>query len=54
MKTVKKYSTFEDLKSSEERILDYKLSMKRHSEFEKVIKSISSINAHKIAIPKSK
>lgn len=54
MKTVKKYTTFEDLKSSEEKTMDYRASVKKHKEFERIIKTIYSIKVHKNAIPKSK
>jgi len=54
MKTVKKYSTFEDLKSSEEKITDRQLSLKKHDEFEKVIKAISSAKALKNVVRQSK
>lgn len=51
---VKKYTTFEDLKSSKEKTMDYKKSIKRHIEFERIIKAIYSIKVHKKAISKSK
>ncbi len=40
MKTVKKFTSFEDLKSDENKAVDNKLSLKKHHEFEKVIKTI--------------
>jgi len=42
MKTVKKFTSFEDLKSSESQTADDKLSLKKHNDFEKVIKEIYS------------
>jgi hypothetical protein len=42
MKTVKRYTTFEDLKSSEKRPVDYKVRLKKHNEFEKFIMSLNS------------
>lgn len=54
MKTAKKYSTFEELKSSEEKTMDHKASIIKHNEFERIIKAIYSIKVHKIATPKSK
>lgn len=43
MITVKKYSTFQDLKASEGKVLNYKMRIKKHNEFENFIKAISSI-----------
>ncbi len=42
MKAVKKFTTFEDLKSYESKTVDYAVSLKKHNEFEKVIKDIKS------------
>ena len=47
MKTVKKYTTFEDLKSSEKKSSDIKVSLKRHNDFEKTIMAIYSIKKNK-------
>lgn len=47
MKTVKKYTTFGELKSNEKKTLDASLSLKKHNEFEKVIKEIKTIKASK-------
>jgi hypothetical protein len=47
MKTVKRYTTFEDLKSVETKSIDNKASLKKHNEFEKVIKNIYSIRTGK-------
>ena len=54
MKTVKKYTTFEELKSGEEKVTDFKASEKKHIEFEKLIRAIYSIQVHKNAVLKSK
>lgn len=43
MKTARKFTTFEDLKSSEKKPLDYISSLKKHSDFEKIMKSFRSI-----------
>ena len=40
MVTIKKYSTFEDLKSTKDKSVDLNISMQRHNKFEKFIKSI--------------
>jgi hypothetical protein len=42
MKPVKKFTTFEDLKSCESKTTDHSLSLKKHNDFEKVIKDIRS------------
>ena len=47
MKPVKKFSTFEELKSCENRVQDIALSLKNHEDFEKVIRDIRSANVHK-------
>lgn len=54
VKTAKKYTTFEDLKSSEETTMDYKISLKKHTEFEKVIKAIYAVKVLQNATPKSR
>ena len=54
MKTVKKYTTFQALKSSEEKVTDFKASEKKHIEFEKLIKAIYSTQVHKKAPSESK
>jgi hypothetical protein len=41
MKPVKRYTTFEELKSSEEKSVGAKTRLKKHREFEKFIKSIT-------------
>ena len=45
MKAVKKFATFEDLKSYESKTKNYEVSLKKHSNFEKVIKDFIS---HKV------
>lgn len=42
MNAVKKYTTFDELKSSEIKTTKYALSLKKHNEFEKVILDIRS------------
>jgi len=49
MKTIKKFTTFEDLKSSEGIIMDEKAAIKKHNEFEKIFKAIYS-KVHKTTI----
>ena len=48
MQKAKKFTSFEDLKASEKKAVDKKLSMKRHNDFERVIKHIYSIKVHKM------
>ena len=47
MKTVKKYATFGELKSNEKKTLDARLSLKKHDEFEKIIKEIKTTKTSK-------
>jgi hypothetical protein len=47
MKTVKKYETFADLKASEKKTSNHTLSLKKHEEFEKIIKDFRSIKTNK-------
>ena len=42
MKTVKKYSTFEEMKSSEVKTTDLATSLQKHQEFERVKRSIGA------------
>lgn len=43
MNRVKKFTTFDELKSCESRILTYASSLKKHNQFEKIIMDIRSI-----------
>lgn len=43
MLTVKKFTSFEELKADAKEAENYELSMQRHKEFEKVFKHIRSI-----------
>lgn len=52
MKRVKKFETFDELKSSKTKTSDYRLSLAKHSEFEKVMKEIMDAKSKKIS-PKS-
>ncbi len=54
MKAVKKFTTFEDLKSYESKTVNHSLSLKKHNDFEKVIKSLKSDNVRKSNHSKSK
>ena len=54
MKAVKKFATFDEMKSCESKTIDYASSLKKHQIFEKVIKEIMSINTRKNNRSKSK
>lgn len=43
MITVKKFTSFEELKASEKEAENYELSLKKHEEFQKVLKYIYSL-----------
>ncbi len=43
MKTVKKFTTFEDLKSYESKTMNNTISLKKHKVFERIIKEIKSL-----------
>lgn len=43
MTTVKKFTSFEELKASAKKVENYELSLKRHKGFEKAMKEIYSI-----------
>ena len=45
MKRAKKFETFDELKSSETKTSDYRLSLAKHSEFEKAMKEINQAKA---------
>jgi len=47
MNTIKKFSTFDELKSFENKSLNYETIIKKHHVFEKVIKEIRSIKITK-------
>lgn len=47
MKAVKKFTSFEDLKSYDSNTADQEPSLKKHTGFEKMIKDIRSNNARK-------
>jgi len=42
MQSVKKFKSFEDLKSEERKMTDYSLSLKKHKAFEEFVKSIKT------------
>ena len=46
MQTVKKFTTFNDLKSFERKTTEYTVRLKKHNDFEKFIKDIRSIKVH--------
>lgn len=54
MKAVKKFETFEDLKSYESKTINYEVSLKKHSDFEKVIKDLRANKVDKSNQHKSK
>ena len=43
MKAVKRFASFHELKSSENKTIKYSLSLKKHKDFEKVILEIRSV-----------
>jgi len=47
MKTVRKFTTFDELKSCKKRTSGFSLNMKNHNDFEKAIKDIRSLKVHK-------
>lgn len=48
MKTVKKYSTFKDLKSVEKKSTDNKNILKKHNEFRKIMMHIYAVKTGKL------
>ena len=54
MKAVKKFTSFEDLKSCESKTINHAVRLKKHNDFEKVIKNLQSDNARKSSHNKSK
>lgn len=50
MKTVRKFESFEELKSSEKKTLNQAESLKKHKEFERVIKDFKSVKVPKSLI----
>ncbi len=48
MKAVKKFSSFHDLKSSESKSKKNSLSLKKHKDFEKVIREIRSAKINQV------
>lgn len=47
MKTVRKYTSFEDLKASKTKPSKYELRLKKHTNFEKFIKSLQELSTIK-------
>lgn len=47
MKSIAKFTTFEDLKSCEKGKSDFELSLKKHNDFEKFIREIRSVKTNK-------
>lgn len=54
MKKANKFETFYELKSSETETSDYRLSLAKHSEFEKLMKEIMDAKSKKISSKSSK
>jgi hypothetical protein len=50
MKKVKRYTTFEGLKSVEKKSMDNNISLKKHNEFKKIIMHIYSIKTGKTSV----
>ncbi|GAO41373.1 hypothetical protein [Flavihumibacter petaseus] len=50
MKSIKKFSGFEEMKLGESKAQDRQLTIQRHSEFEKVIKAIMSAKDKKTPV----
>lgn len=40
IKTVQKFSSFEELKSMDKKVTDYKSRVKKHNDFERVVREI--------------
>jgi hypothetical protein len=53
MKTVSKFTSFADLKSSESETADYKSRLKKHNDFEKAMKEIYEAKVRKKTKDKS-
>jgi hypothetical protein len=47
MKTVKKYTSFEELKSVEKKLMNDGISLKKHNEFKKIMMHIYSLKTGK-------
>ena len=54
MKSAKKYETFEQLKADDTKAPDYRLTLARHSAFEKAMKEIMSAKPKKTSLKSSK
>ena len=54
MNAVKKFTTFDELKSCENKTAKYALSLRKHNEFEKVIIEIRSAKIIKLSQTKPK
>jgi len=50
VKTVKKYTTFKDLKSVEKKSTDNKIILKKHNEFKKIMMRIYAIKTGKNSV----
>ena len=47
MKTIERFTTFEELKASEKKATDYNASLKKHKEFEKAIMTLAALRNRK-------
>jgi hypothetical protein len=54
MNTVKKFTTFDDLKSYENKTVEIASSLEKHNAFKKVIKEIRSVKTNKVSQTKPK
>lgn len=54
MNTVRKFTTFDDLKSCENKTVKFESSLKKHNAFEKVIMEIRSIKTTQVNQTKPK
>jgi hypothetical protein len=50
MKEVKKYTSFEDLKSVEKKSIDNKMILKKHNEFKKIMMHIYAVKTGKTSV----
>lgn len=53
MKTIKKFTTFEALKSCESETKDFAVRLKKHTDFEKAIKNIKTSELVRVKVNKN-
>ena len=54
MSSVKKFASFDEMKSCESKTVKYESSLKKHKDFEKIIMAIRSVIKHQSNQPKPK